>query len=502
MFRLQGGWLKYRPQDTFKLPRIVEATHEVVTAAHGPGPVIDESHREPITVPLCDKSGNVRATRKLYRLQWPGELRTRRDEQGLRVPGEVHWDDEVPKAILGNLDFREVDRKWREAAAADAVGVYVKPEAIRHRHPEVEELLASSTSCSLRDLVCRGPLPLPDELPSEIAYHLAVNARHYYPEERGKPSVHDLAGILDGAEVPTAKHARHPVRALPEARVEQVLSSRFALDQSALATLNYLKWMAEGHQEHPLLRNFDTCIGDRLHQMAVTPTQLYFWLLQDYLYDMEKRYWQRGESRHHWWQLAGYLFWVGRTGGGAVARLAGMEPGRFDLSSALKTVAGPLEYIREDCPDVVQRHSEYEEGDFYKLSHVDGLKLDLGDKGEPVQGKKPHDLEPPTHSTLPGDDPTAPVSVPSLDARLLQQIQGILGSGVTTAALANPGAMHSGDIIINLHLFERMFIAAMLVKQRNEYTVSPEWLADGFTVEELEQGLVEAKRRRSACATS
>ena len=83
------------------------------------------------------------------------------------------------------------------------------------------------------------------------------------------------------------------------------------------------------------------------------------------------------------------------------------------------------------------------------------------------------------------------------EARLVDQLSGILRSGVTRTALRTPSAMTIDDVVENLHLFERLYIAAMLVKQRQGYEMAAGWLADGFSVAELEAGLRAARRRRA-----
>jgi len=55
-------------------------------------------------------------------------------------------------------------------------------------------------------------------------------------------------------------------------------------------------------------------------------------------------------------------------------------------------------------------------------------------------------------------------------ARLADQISGILRCGVTRTALRTPRDMTLDDVVENLHLFERLYIAAMLVKQRRDYS--------------------------------
>jgi hypothetical protein len=74
-------------------------------------------------------------------------------------------------------------------------------------------------------------------------------------------------------------------------------------------------------------------------------------------------------------------------------------------------------------------------------------------------------------------------------ARLVEQFRGILGSGVTRAALQSPSTMALDDIVINLHLYNRLFIALGLVTKMKGYSHDPAWLADLCTREELEAAL-------------
>lgn len=82
-----------------------------------------------------------------------------------------------------------------------------------------------------------------------------------------------------------------------------------------------------------------------------------------------------------------------------------------------------------------------------------------------------------------------------LQARLVDCLQGVLGSGVTRRALRDPKNMEPQDIVLNLHLFERLFIAASIVKRLRGYAVPAAWLADSFTAEELRAGLAELQAR-------
>ena len=320
MFSTQCGWLRYDPHHRFVLPRIVQVV------AH-PG----EEHEEPVKVPLCDsKTGNVRWTKKLYKLEWPGALRDG------EAPKADHW-DMIPASILGNLPGFEHVRQYAKVPPPDG------------------------TRYSLAMLIKENEDQLPTELPPSMAYHLAVNRAFYYPEaNKGKTdkkaTFTELEAILKGS-------VRHPVAGLPADRVAQTLDARFALDSNALSTLSHLKWQAEAWRENPAMSGFDTMIRDGLYKVCWTMVQTYFWLLGDYIYDFDKKYWERSDWKYHWWQMAGYMFWIGRTGAGVVDKLAGM--GHDRLTS--------VERFEKECPDIVRRMSEWQEEHHGRnLAHVTG----------------------------------------------------------------------------------------------------------------------------------
>ena len=259
MFSVNNGWLRYKPHEHFFLPTIVEASVNCKPLPDGV---------DPIKVPICDQRGDIRDTKTLYRLKWPGECRS----------GNIQEKDKVPSEILGNLNgWERLGRQNKDASFS------------------IWELMNHETISQ--------KLTLPKMLPASIAYHLAVNADIYFPETYGSPE-----------SLPTEEKYPHPVGALDHNNLNMILGARFALDGHVLASLQYLKWMAEGHWDHPLLRGFDTLIGDELLKVSSTCTRLYFWLLGDYIYSLNAKYWDHSEQKYHWWRLAGYMFWLGRVG--------------------------------------------------------------------------------------------------------------------------------------------------------------------------------------------
>ena len=341
MFSISCGWLKYAPHAKFQLPRIVQVTQREPVGPHTTDNSVETIWSDqPVKVPLCDKSGHVKWTRRLYRLEWPGEL-----PEG-HGPKAGHW-DMIPASILGNLKGFEHMKRWAKEPAPDG------------------------TFYSLAMILKENGDTLPEELPLEIAYHLAVNKDFYYPEpklETNRPTIAELEEILKGT-------VRHPVAGLPAERVAQVLDARFALDQHALDTLAHLKWQAESWFHNPHITGFDTMIREGLYKICWTIVQRYFWLLGDYIYDSEKKYWQKAEWKYHWWQMAGYLFWTGRTGGGVIDKLAGM-PSTEDRS---------VENFEKTCPDVRARIEAWaSEVPTKALSHVTGKVPGYSD--EPAVG--------------------------------------------------------------------------------------------------------------------
>lgn len=340
MFSVSHGWLRYAPHSRFQLPEIVEVTQREPAGSRSTDNSVETVWKdEPVTVPLCDKHGHVKQTRRLYRLQWPGQLRPG------EAPKEGHW-DMIPASILGNLKGFEHMKRW------------------------AKEPFPDGTFYSLARLIKENGDELPTELPTEVAYHLAVNKDFYYPtpESDGPPTVAELEEILKGT-------VRHPVAGLPADRVAQVLDARFALDAHAKEALAHLKWQAESWFHNPHITGFDTMIRSGLYKICWTIVQRYFWLLGDYIYDFDKKSWERSEWKRHWWQMAGYLFWIGRTGAGCIEEQAGM-PTPNDHS---------VETFEKVCPDVRKRIEEWNFGNpTHALGHVTGKMP--GHSDEPAVG--------------------------------------------------------------------------------------------------------------------
>jgi len=219
----------------------------------------------------------------LYRLRWPGET----DRPATTVP----YTEEMSRV------------EW------------MKPGV--NRNPPL--VVDDEGRVLLPDIWSRWSRAAGAILPERIAYHIAVNPHCMGREE----------------ELVTPS-----VAGLPADRVREVLDTEFAIDAGALSTLEYLKWTAESHHNCPFFWGFDTNIRETLYGLQHEAVRLYFYLLADYRYDAETRWWDRGTSRFVWQRLATYLHWVGRTGAALYGQLAHISP---------------AEGIR---PDVVEEHMQ------------------------------------------------------------------------------------------------------------------------------------------------
>jgi len=201
----------------------------------------------------------------------------RRPRFRLRWPGENTKDVQLPAHYIEKLDW------WPRKADQSHYG-------IREFHEEWVE----------------AGRPLIHEA---LAYHMAVNPAH----------------LCDWA-VDVPKQPRPRVCGLPPDRVDQVLDAEFAIDEKAFATLTFLRWRAESDYMHPLLRGFDTNVRETLSEMQHETVRMFFYLLSDYRYDAQARWWDRGLEKFVWQRLATYLHWVGRTGRGLYGTFAHIDP--------------------------------------------------------------------------------------------------------------------------------------------------------------------------------
>jgi len=258
MFSVNAGWLTYEPFSHYQLPKIVHAGegYEPVEA------VFFKSRSGPLSTARMRSQQKKDFGMPMYRLEWPGRM------SALWHPEE----DTISHEILQN---------WGITGGSGL---------------DLHSRFLPNKPCSLKWMVGNG-MQLPSKgLPPAVAYHVAVNLDRYLPNPTGY----------------------YPIGALPGKRVDQVLNARFALDGKTLATLQYLKWHAEGHYWHPLFRGFDTMMREMLMGISHKSAQLYFKLLGDCLYDESKKWWERKPYKHHWWRMAGYVHWLSRTGSGLV----------------------------------------------------------------------------------------------------------------------------------------------------------------------------------------
>lgn len=208
---------------------------------------------------------------ELYYLKWPG----------MGVPHDDPLSCTIPAAVSNG---------WLSAAA--------KPE---------------QKDRSLRALLAAGAVPC--AAPIEVAYHVAVNACRIRYTEDGKAAwLHD--------DIPLA------VAGMPPEATRYVLDKVFALDGEHVAAARYLKWMAETHRDHPLLRGFDTMIREELMDVSTRCAQLFFMLLGDCMWDRDQDYFSRDENRFSWGAMAGYLHFAGRVGNGRIPDQSGIDQWR------------------------------------------------------------------------------------------------------------------------------------------------------------------------------
>jgi hypothetical protein len=340
IFSIRSGWISYAPFHTYQLPRLVYVTErEVVGKSSRPGEGVNVVYgdNKRVTVPFVNKAGNVMFTRPLFRLQWPGELRL----------------DDASHVGYGPDGL---DPQHRKEPVPDEVPINI----LRHLEP-VKHLCTghSHTQRSLHTMVCGMGIQLPRELPTVVAYHLAVNREVYYPER----DEHEVYRFNTEPGAPPPRGVRHPVAALPERRVDEVLNARFAVDASYMAALRYLKWVAEGHHRHPMFTDFDTSVRETLMELSHKAAELYFYMLSDCMYDLRAHYWAR-DGKFIWMRLALYLHYVGRTGGGLYARLAGIDP-----PSGIRA-----DVVEKDMKDVLDRVVEWQDTlgeEARRMSHVD-----------------------------------------------------------------------------------------------------------------------------------
>lgn len=257
------------------------------------------------------RTGKIIFNRKLYRLHWAGQLASAKALPNVRIPDELL-------------------QSWPTFAGKN-----------------VESL----TSTEVSDLLAKQLIP--DSAPESLAYHLAVNRHWYAPEGNAK-----------------ASQVVSSVAALPARCVDEVLDGTFAVDDRALATLQYLKWHAESHHHHPLFMGFDTCIREELMTLSGQAAALYFKLLEDYLYDFNRQWWaEHNSARTLWPHFALYLHWVGRTGTGLYANKehSGLYPG--------SSSAHVEKCVQEDYLDLLKNLTDKELMWKWRAhGHVDGDK--------------------------------------------------------------------------------------------------------------------------------
>jgi len=277
MFKNEYGWLHYTPTSRYILPEICR-----VAGADA----------------VMDPHGSRKAfKRRLYYLHWPGQMfggRTashpsqadgesvKLDSKSIVVEGEFLTDQQDSACVPAIFVYNWKRLKEDPNAEPD--------EKVRKHLDDPEHSDAFLTDWLLESLFRRELLPDAEHMPTQIAYHLAINSDHY-------------GGV------------HYPVAGVPIKYIKQVVNAAFVLDSNALAALQYLKWLAESHWKHPMLTHFDTAVRDQLLDVAITPTEQFFKLLFDYQYDFRTRWYARMEKAVNE-RIAFYLHWVGQGRGG------------------------------------------------------------------------------------------------------------------------------------------------------------------------------------------
>ena len=351
MFYVAHGWLRYTPHKHFSLPRIIkvyqkDALPDLVLDDKGHAVPPDGRSQEstPVTVPICHQTGNVQSTRPLYRLEWPGEI----------PEYDPEWMDEKPNP--------------KDEVSAQILRRFMKPG------------FKLTKPWSMIKLMQEGG-EFVERLPRAMAYHLAINAGHYHPVKGGNRW---MKFTRQAGEV------RHPVDGLSAKVIQRVLDTRFALDGHARRTLEYLRWLAESMYSNPMLGGFDTGMNETLWGLTAEVTRRYFLLLGDYQYDLETKYWARGSWKWHWFKLAGYLFWVGRTGDACVTSLAGLNyPSSLDVVRDLDKNVAVGGRLQEDYPDVVRDMQAWEARGYDRDDRKDdGTASEIKYVGNSMAGSK------------------------------------------------------------------------------------------------------------------
>jgi len=299
----QFGRLSYRPFKHYQLPslvRVEDASGKVAKAEFRQGSQ-EDGFGGPIMI------------RPLYRLRWPGEVSQEVNTLPFRAVRRLPW----MKGYVSNPEF------WEAQPTAE-----VPLKQVLDRYSTIKKVVGQEDGR--------------DRWPEEVVYHLAVNR------------VFDSEGFISSPHV----------AGLPGPRVDQVLKTRFAVDQSAFSTLAYLKWVAESHYHHPFFQGFDTNVRETLYGLQHEAVRLYFYLLADYRYDFKTRWWDRGLSRFVWQRLATYLHWVGRTGRALYAELSHIIPAEGIRSDV----------VGDQMQDVVETHKQWVRGVDYIAD--DGISLD------------------------------------------------------------------------------------------------------------------------------
>lgn len=288
-----GPWLRYAPHQHFKLPYLVDLEREAK---------FKNGHELPA-----------------YVLEWPGQVFTRRSEDGgiLRSAHPV-LTDVLPADVLAHWMGEEDD-----------------------------EVLSIPVDMWLG----AGPYPgTPDMWPEGLQYHVAVNHSHYAKVVDPMPEV--------------------PVCGLPHEVVQRVLRAELAVDHRYMSTIMHLDWLARSLEDNPFLEGcFDTSIRESLHEIVSLTVRKFFMMIGDCIWSPVEQKWSRERFKNLWPRFAAYLWWVGRTGYGLYPSMAGIEMPSHQWNTNVglpKDTAALWKMVLEGCEAVdADRYGSIESYDRY-----------------------------------------------------------------------------------------------------------------------------------------
>ncbi len=106
--------------------------------------------------------------------------------------------------------------------------------------------------------------------------------------------------------------------------IEVIKTAGFKLNHESYAAVMYCQYKATNERKNLLYQSFDTEIRDQLQRPGIAFTQSFFTLLGHAISPFPTDL----KNPMTWWaELAGFLFWMGRTGSGLYYSHANFRPG-------------------------------------------------------------------------------------------------------------------------------------------------------------------------------